>query len=316
MNWSGSTEVARELLGSLAESDVDLGPWCTYRVGGPAALFVHARSQDDLEQVGQVVAQTQVAVLIVGNGSNLLVADAGFDGVVIHLGDSFAQVEVEELTLRAGGAAMLPVIARYSVRAGLSGLEWAVGVPGTVGGAVRMNAGGHGSDMAACLSEVEVLDLATGAGSTLRVEDLQLGYRQSALESTQLVLGAKFVLREGVRQDSEAMIADIVRWRRANQPGGQNAGSVFANPPRESAGRLIDAAGLKGHRHGSAVVSSKHANFIQVDPGGRADDVYGLIRELQATILKTHGVVLEPENRLVGFNLPSSETERDHDTND
>ncbi len=314
MSWSRSTMLAGELLGSLADPNVDLGPWCTYRVGGPAALLVEARSVEDLQCISRAVSESGAEVLIVGKGSNLLVADAGFDGVVVHLGDGFAEVNSRGTRVVAGGSAMLPIVARHTARVGLSGFEWAVGVPGTVGGAVRMNAGGHGSDMAACLSEVEVVDLANGTHSTLTVDELELGYRRSALRPAQVVVKAHLVLRSGVREDAESMIADIVRWRRANQPGGPNAGSVFANPDRDSAGRLIDATGLKGHRHGSAAISDKHANFIQVDPGGRADDVYALIREIQARILETHGLVLEPENRLIGFDQPQTK-ELDHDSN-
>lgn len=150
-------------------------------------------------------------------------------------------------------------------------LEVDVGVPGSVGGGVRMNAGGHGSDMAACLVRVRVFDLATGDDCVVQAADLGLE------------------------------IAETVRWRRDNQPGGQNAGSVFTNPPGDSAGRLVDAAGCKGLRLGTAEVSTEHANFIQADPGGSADDVLGLIREVQRRVHAAFGIDLEPELRLLGF---------------
>jgi UDP-N-acetylmuramate dehydrogenase len=201
----------------------------------------------------------------------------------------------------AGGAASLPVTARRTAAAGLTGFEWAVGVPGSIGGAVRMNAGGHGSDMAASLTRVRVVDLRTGDDGWMAASDLALAYRHSSIAADQLVVAAELALAFGDRERAEAEIAEIVRWRREHQPGGQNAGSVFTNPPGDSAGRLIDAAGCKGLRRGSATVSEKHANFFIADAGGRADDVHALMLEVQHRVLEAHGVHLEPETRLVGF---------------
>jgi UDP-N-acetylmuramate dehydrogenase len=203
--------------------------------------------------------------------------------------------------VRAGGAAALPVVARRTAAAGLTGFEWAVGVPGSIGGAVRMNAGGHGSDMAATLTGVRVVDVAGGHDGLMLAEDLDLGYRRSAIGPTHVVVEATLELRRGDRATSEALIADIVRWRREHQPGGQNAGSVFTNPPGDSAGRLIDEAGCKGLRVGTAQVSPKHANFVIADDGGSADDVVALMEEVQRRVLAASGVRLEPETRLVGF---------------
>jgi UDP-N-acetylmuramate dehydrogenase len=196
---------------------------------------------------------------------------------------------------------LLPVAARQTASAGLTGFEWAVGVPGSVGGAVRMNAGGHGSDMAANLVRVSVFDLTDGGPREWSVAELDLAYRRSAVQSHHIVLFAELALGEGDRAVSEAEISDIVRWRRANQPGGQNAGSVFTNPPGDSAGRLIDQAGLKGFRVGTAEVSTKHANFIQADPAGAADDVHQVIQAVMARVLDVHGVQLHCENLLIGF---------------
>ena len=163
----GAVAEAARLLDGLAQRDVPLGPLTTYRVGGPAAVFVEASSVDDLRRVAGAVAATGLPTLVVGKGSNLLVADAGFPGVAVVLGPAFAEIAIDGTRVEAGGAAALPVAARRTVRAGLSGFEWAVGVPGSIGGAVRMNAGGHGSDMAASLIEARVVDL-RHAGSTTR----------------------------------------------------------------------------------------------------------------------------------------------------
>jgi UDP-N-acetylmuramate dehydrogenase len=298
----------REAVGDRLRSDEPLGPRTTYRVGGAAALFLEVESVADLRSARDAVLASGVPVLVVGKGSNLLVADRGFPGLAIALGPAFAEVAVTGTTVVAGGAAALPVVARRTVAAGLAGFEWAVGVPGSIGGAVRMNAGGHGADMARNLRSIRVVDLAGGEDGDVPVDRLDLGYRQSNLAATEVVLDATLALERGDRDAGEATLAEIVRWRRENQPGGPNAGSVFTNPPGDSAGRLIDAAGAKGLRVGSAEVSPKHANFIQADAGGSADDVRALMLEVQRRVLEAHGVALHAETVLVGFN-PRPEVE-------
>ena len=285
-----------------------MAPLVTYRVGGRAAWLVTATGIEDLLEVARRRAGREV--LVVGRGSNLLVADAGFDGIAVQLGESFASLErsggtVEDVSggadVAAGGAALLPVVARRTVAWGLTGFEWAVGVPGSIGGAVRMNAGGHGSDMARSLVGVRVVDLASGEDVEVAAPDLDLSYRRSNLRADQVVVRATLRLFPGDPEAGEAQIAEIVRWRRENQPGGQNAGSVFTNPPGDSAGRLIDEAGCRGLRVGSAEVSTKHANFIQADVDGLADDVFSVMVEVARRVRHVHGVDLHPETRLVGF---------------
>ncbi len=298
---SEAVDHAGRLLGDLAQRRASLAEASTYRAGGPAALFMEVDDDPTLATVASVVTATGVEVLVVGRGSNLLVADDGFDGLALRLGDHFAHIDIQGTTVTVGGATSLPVVARRTAAAGLTGFEWAVGVPGSVGGAVRMNAGGHGSDIAQSLVRVRVLDLTTGEDTWVPNRDLQLSYRHSAVRSAQVVVAAELALAEGDRDRSEEAIAEIVRWRRENQPGGANAGSVFTNPPDDSAGRLIEAAGGKGLRRGTAEVSTKHANFIQVDDGGRADDVFALMLELQRRVETATGVRLHAETRLVGF---------------
>ena len=298
-----AVEAAAAVLGDRARRDAPLGPLTTYRVGGRAALLLEAGSEADLALARRAVTAGGVPVLVVGRGSNLLVADAGFPGLAVVVGEGLDAIDVDAgaRRVRAGGGAFLPVVARRSAAAGLTGLEWAVGVPGSVGGAVRMNAGGHGSDVAATLARAWLVDLAGGPDGERAAAHLALGYRRSAVPTTSVVVAAEFTLAPGERSECEARIADVVRWRREHQPGGQNAGSVFTNPPGDSAGRLVDEAGLKGLRLGSATVSSKHANFIQADDGGTANDVLALIREVQRRVAEATGVHLEPELRLVGF---------------
>ena len=301
-----SVDAAAHLLGERARRDVPLGPRTTYRVGGAAALFVEAHGAADLAAVSQAVRKTGLPVLVVGKGSNLLVADEGFAGIAVALGEEFASVSVRGTEVRAGGAAALPVVARRTVAAGLTGFEWAVGVPGSIGGAVRMNAGGHGSDMAASLVRVNIGDLEAGNSHWVAASELDLGYRRSALTPAQIVCFADLGLAAGDREAGERTLSAIVRWRRENQPGGQNAGSVFTNPPGDSAGRLIDEAGCKGLRVGSAEVSTKHANFFQADDGGSADDVVALMNEVRRRVREHAGVDLHPETRMVGFAEPST----------
>lgn len=304
-------EQAAELLaariGTRLQRSVALAPMTTYRVGGAAALFVDAIDLADLAAVAAARDATGVPVVVVGRGSNMLVADGGFPGIAVsiaRLADTI-EIDADRSVVAAGGGVALPVLARRTAAAGLTGFEWAVGVPGSIGGAVRMNAGGHGSDMAAVLVDVDVVDLADPAAArvTLPADALGLRFRASSLAPAHVVVQARVQLAAGDRVHSEAEIGEIVRWRREHQPGGQNCGSVFVNPvPGEvTAGGLIDAVGLRGARFGTAWVSEKHANFIQAADGGRAADVRRAIDEVRARVAAATGYVLRSEVRLVGF---------------
>jgi UDP-N-acetylmuramate dehydrogenase len=290
-------------LGGLCRVDEPLGPLTTYRVGGSAAIFVTPRSINDLEAVAAVVSRYELPVLVVGRGSNLLVADSGFDGVAMSLAEWTDGIEVNGTRVRAGSAVALPVLARRTAASGLTGFEWAVGVPGSIGGAVRMNAGGHGSDIAACLARVEIFDMHAAQSAWRAADTLGLRFRGSGLLDHEIVLTAEITLETGDIEQSEREIAEIVRWRRENQPGGQNAGSVFVNPiPGElSAGELIDRVGLRGFRVGGAFVSEKHANFIQAGDGATAGDVKAVIDQVRERVAAETGFELRSEVRLVGF---------------
>ncbi len=291
-------------LAGRVRADGSVAALCTYRVGGRARAIVDVDSVADLEVIRRVVP-ADVRFLVVGAGSNLLVSDRGFPGVVVRLGPAFTSTEIRQgndgVYVTVGGAAMLPRVARQLTRQGIGGFEWAVGVPGTVGGAVRMNAGGHGSDMAAALTRVSVFNLRSGGPREWTPDRLGFAYRASNLSGDDVVLWAELRLSQRSAADGEEMLRRIVQWRRAHQPGGQNAGSVFTNPTGDSAGRLIDAAGLKGFRIGTAQVSDKHANFIQADPGGSAEDVLAVVEAVRERVRQRFGVELETENELVGF---------------
>jgi UDP-N-acetylmuramate dehydrogenase len=301
-------DVLEQQLSGLArvERAVPVARLTTYRLGGPAAVLVRVGSRRALPPLAEVLGEHRPPVLVVGRGSNLLVADAGFAGVAIVLEGGLASVDVRgpRETVRAGAGAALPVVARTSAAAGRSGLEFFVGIPGSVGGAVCMNAGGHGRDTRAALVTAEVFDLAGGTEVSVRDRDaLGLGYRTSGIGPTELVVAAELAVTAAPASDCEAAIGDIVRWRREHQPGGSNAGSVFRNPEGDSAGRIIDALGLKGLRVGRAVVSAKHANFFQAEAGATADDVHRLVIEVQTRVRDATGIELVPELQMVGFEV-------------
>jgi UDP-N-acetylmuramate dehydrogenase len=307
------TAALEERLAGRVERGAASGPLTTYRCGGPLAVLVRIDHEDEMQAAAAVLtAHADVPVLVIGRGSNLLVADAGFPGVAIVCGGEFERIDVEPGTARveAGGAAALPVLARQAAKAGIGGLEFYVGIPGSVGGALRMNAGGHGAQTSDVVVFASVLDLREGRTRRVTVDELRLSYRHSALGPRDLVLGAGFAGRADDPDACALRIDEIVRWRREHQPGGQNAGSVFTNPPGDAAGRLIDACGLKGLQVGGAVVSEKHANFFAASPGARADDVLALIRLVQTRVEAATGVRLEPEVQLVGFAGGSDEVGR------
>jgi UDP-N-acetylmuramate dehydrogenase len=295
-----------ERLGTRVTRNAPSAALTTYRCGGPLAVLVSTENEGDLRAVADVLAGIEpgaLPVVTIGRGSNLLVSDDGFDGLAIVLAGEFEQLAVDAASANvdAGGAVALPVLARRAATDGVSGLEFYVGIPGSVGGAVRMNAGGHGAETKEVLLGAHIFDLCTGTVSNRDVTALALGYRTSALGARDVVVGAQFRGHRDEPDACNARIDEIVRWRREHQPGGQNAGSVFTNPPDDSAGHLIDVCGLKGLRIGGAVVSHKHANFFVADPGAQAADVRALVREVQFQVEARTGVHLQPELKFLGF---------------
>jgi UDP-N-acetylmuramate dehydrogenase len=299
------------VLGRPVERDVSFASLTTYGLGGPAAVLVRVRQEGEVAAVAGALLPG-VPFLCVGRGSNLLVADEGFAGVAVLLDGGLADLAfgpdptggTGRAVATAGGGVRLPVLARQAAAAGWGGLEFFAGIPGSVGGAVRMNAGGHGHETVEVLRRAWVADVATGGDVVERPgASLDLGYRHSNVGPAGVVVRAEFAVTARRAEEAKAEIDEVVRWRRANQPGGNNAGSVFTNPPGDSAGRLIDACGLKGFRVGTAWVSERHANFFQAEPDGRgrAADVVALILEVQRRVAAETGVTLVPELRRVAF---------------
>jgi UDP-N-acetylmuramate dehydrogenase len=291
-------------LGDRVRADEPLARHTSFRIGGPADLLAQPATLEELAFVLRTAAADGVRVTLLGGGSNVLVGDGGMRGIVVKLDRAFAHVEWGEDRdgpwLRAGAAAQIGQLARAAVARGLGGLEYAEGIPGTVGGALFMNAGAYGGDVSKVVDAVEGLD-GTGRPSELGGDALGFRYRRAELPPGFVVTAVRFRLR---RADPDSVRArmDEVRVRRlAAQPhGNPNAGSIFKNPRGDHAGRLIDAVGLKGARAGRARISEQHANFIVNEGGASAADVKALMDLAQRVVWERSGVWLEPEVQLVG----------------
>lgn len=287
--------------------DEPLHEHTTLKVGGSAAVYVEARTVADVVAVAQTAAAHDRPVLVVGRGSNLLVADAGWPGVVLVAGRGFRGVTFHAdeagAEVVAGAAEPMPILARAVAKEGLAGLAFGIAIPGSLGGAVRMNAGAHGREMRDVLAWVDVCRLSDG-GRLERVDaaDIAFGYRHTDLPRDAFVVRAGLRLVRADAAEVAAEMEEMRAWRRAHQPiNDPSCGSVFRNPDGDSAGRLIDSAGLKGFAVGGARVSEVHANFITVSPGATAADVRAVIQHVRAAVEQHHGVRLETEVVLAGF---------------
>lgn len=275
----------------------------SFRIGGPARLFLVAEGRDDLRLFSRVGQEMGVSGwFILGAGTNVLISDAGVEEPVLKLGQAFRTAERRGSTVRAGGAFPLPRLAHLAAEWGLSGLEWAAGIPGSVGGAVTMNAGAFEGQMADVVESVRVLDLTSGREEEWPAERLNFGYRTTALQEADKVVTAVYLeLRPSSKEAVRERMEELLRQRREKQPLGlPSAGSVFRNPPGDAAGRLIEAAGCKGMRCGDAQVSPRHANFIVNLGRARASDVWALIQEVSRRVRERFGVELVLELKLVG----------------
>ena len=288
------------VLGDRVRAGERLARHTSYRIGGPADLLARPDTVDELGIVLREASAAGVGVTLLGGGSNVLVGDGGMRGLVVKLGRGFRRVEWKPDGVRAGAAVQLGRLARESAARGLAGLEHAEGIPGTVGGALFMNAGAYGGDIAGTAETVDGLD-ANGSPLRLGRETLAFTYRRAHLPAGFVVTAVSFGLRAEKPYAVRSRL-DAVRSRRvASQPQGQpNAGSIFKNPPGDHAGRLIEAAGLKGRRVGGARFSERHANFIVNEGRARATDVQVLMAIAQRAVWERSGVWLEPEVRLVG----------------
>ncbi len=291
------------VLGERARLNEPLAPYTSMRVGGPADLLVVCRTTDEVVAAVEAARAAGAPWVVLGGGCNVLVADAGVRGLVVICQADRTRIGTDGVVWAEAGASMA-ALARQTVERGLAGLEWAAGLPGTVGGAVVGNAGAFGGDVAAVLRGITLLEV-NGSVAERPAEWLEFAYRESRIKrlppgGRPVVLAATFQLSPGDPAALAARMEEILTWRRTKHPAGATMGSTFRNPPGEHAGRLIEAAGLKGYRIGGAVVSEKHANFLLNTGSATASDVLALIRHIQGEVERRFGVRLELEVELLG----------------
>jgi UDP-N-acetylmuramate dehydrogenase len=295
-------KILRDACGDRVRSDFPLASLTTFRIGGPAALFLEPESDLDLGAASLALRGSGLPFALLGRGSNVLVADAGFPGLVLRLGRGFRWVARDGGRLMAGGAMPLPALAGVALRHELSGLEFGVAIPATLGGAVRMNAGAHTRDLASIVENVTVFRLDRGVNEMLPAEKTGFTYRGTTFPADRVVVGASLALESGDPVAIRAQMDEARRWRRRTQPLAEpNCGSVFKNPPDgPAAATLVEEAGAKGLREGGARISTKHANFIVAAEGARAGDVLALIERVRDMVEERTGIRLEPEVQLIG----------------
>ena len=287
--------------GCCAEAQIPMASLTTFRIGGPCGILFTASNPETAALLLRCCAEEEVPLLILGNGSNLLVSDQGYEGFILKLVDGLGTLEADGTTLNAGSGVLLSRLSSFAMDKGLTGLEFAHGIPGSVGGAVTMNAGAYDSDMSTLVREVRCLT-AEGELQALSAQDLDFSYRHSAFsDGGRLILGATLELRPGSEGDIRALMEDFGNRRRHKQPLDlPSAGSIFKRPQGYYAAALIDECKLKGTTIGGAQVSKKHAGFIVNVDKATCADVLRLAELVQETVLRETGVELELEVRTLG----------------
>ncbi|HZP46160.1 MAG TPA: UDP-N-acetylmuramate dehydrogenase [Candidatus Binataceae bacterium] len=290
----------RERFGARLRVDHPLAELTSFKIGGPADLFLLAEDEDELAAALTLARRHDVPAFCLGAGTNLLISDRGIRGLVVKLGAAFGAITIDGVAVSAGAAAQFGDVARLTAARGLAGLEFGEGIPGTVGGGLVMNAGAFGGEMARVVTAVHGVDQ-DGARRRLPSEQIGFAYRRTSLPRGFVITRADFHLAPGDTAALDARVREIHARRLARQPRDlPNAGSVFKNPPQAFAGRLLEAAGLKGVRQGGAAFSECHANFIVNLGGARAADVRALIDLARDRVKVQTGITLETEVRLVG----------------
>jgi UDP-N-acetylmuramate dehydrogenase len=295
-------ELKQSKIGTVKENE-PMANHTTIKIGGPAEIFVEPSSVENLEATMNLIRMYKVQWIAIGRGSNLLVSDRGISGVVIKLGSGLDKVEINGTTLTVGGGHSLVSLATSISRKGLSGLEFASGIPGSVGGAVFMNAGAHGSDISKILKKALVL-FEDGSLEWVSNEEMEFSYRTSVLQKKRpgVVIEAVFSLKEGNKDSIFSEMQKNKDYRKETQPWNfPCAGSIFRNPLPNYAGKLIEVAGLKGYQIGGAKISEMHGNFIVNTGNAKADDVLQLIQHVKDTIYDLYEVKMETEVEIIGI---------------
>lgn len=288
-------------IGKVKENE-PLANHTTIKIGGPADILIEPSSVENLQKVMELINQHQVKWRAIGRGSNLLVSDKGIEGVVIKLGSGLDELEVDGTELTVGGGYSLVRLSTFISKQGLSGLEFASGIPGSVGGAVYMNAGAHGSDISKILTKAFIL-FEDGKLEWISNEEMEFSYRTSVLQNKRpgIVINAVFQLAEGNKEKIQSEMKKNKDYRKDTQPWNfPCAGSIFRNPLPNYAGRLIEEAGLKGHSIGGAKISEMHGNFIVNSGNATAQDVLDLIQFVKDKIYENKGVKMETEVEIIG----------------
>ncbi|MDW7738708.1 MAG: UDP-N-acetylmuramate dehydrogenase [Bacillota bacterium] len=271
----------------------------SWQVGGPADYYLSPDSVDELVEIIKFTASNNVPLFIMGNGTNLLVRDGGIRGVVVNIGEAFSYIKPTSGGLVAGAGTSMTLLARTSASYGFGGLEFAVGIPGSLGGAVIMNAGAFGGYIGERVQSVNLINLA-GEISTLTDDELQFGYRTSNLVGKGIIYEINLNLKKGEKTESEKMMRYFLAERHRRHPNLPSAGSVFRNLPDQPAGRIVESAGGKGMRIGGAEVSEQHANFIVNIGDATASDILALIVAVQKLVKDKFAIDLKPEVKIVG----------------
>jgi UDP-N-acetylmuramate dehydrogenase len=290
----------RAKFGSRVRASMPLAELTSFRIGGPADLFVAVEDETELMHAKAAAYRTGVPCFCLGAGTNLLVSDRGMRGLVVRLGDGFAKIKIDDSKVFAGAAAAFGTLVQEVVDRGLAGLEFGEGIPGTVGGGLVMNAGAFGGEIAKVVTLVHGVT-ESGEALALSKDDVKFAYRRTELPAHFIITRVDFELARGDRAQLTARVAELHAKRASRQPRGvPNAGSIFKNPPGNFAGKLLEGAGLKGTRLGGAAFSDQHANFIVNLGGAQAAEVRALIDMARNKVKEQSGVWLEPEVRLVG----------------
>lgn len=300
MNYDFLSEV-KEKMGEIIKIDEPMRLHTTFQVGGPADYFVSPRSEEEVRILLEKAKKYEIPVFIVGNGSNLLVSDKGYRGMIVQIGKEYSDVTVEGQTISAQAGASLAKIARTAYENGLGGFEFAAGIPGTLGGAVSMNAGAYGGEIKDVIIDARVLTK-EGEILTIRADELELAYRSSVItKKGYIVLGARFSFEKKDGQEIKARMDELAFARKSKQPlEFPSAGSTFKRPEGYFAGKLIMDAGLRGFQVGGARVSDKHCGFVINAGNATAADIYSLILQVQEKVQRQFNVTLQPEVKMLG----------------
>lgn len=282
--------------------DAPMKEYTSFRAGGNADLLVQPGSTDELSHALKILEDNKISHMVIGNGSNLLVRDSGYRGVILRIGEAFQEISVTGTRMEAGAGVSLSAAANRAAEASLTGFEFASGIPGTIGGAVFMNAGAYDGEISQIIESAEILTKDGNRIVRLEKEELELSYRHSILQTTgDVLLKATFLLEQGDREAIEARVRELTTRRTQKQPlSYPSAGSFFKRPHNHFAGKLIQDAGMQGLSVGGAQVSPLHAGFIINTGGATAKDITDLMEIVRGTVFEESGVMLEPEVRIIG----------------